>query len=150
MINAGEQYMLATDMALASLFSDGIYNFGEVLGTPVLHVLRNSPNSWLYDLVVALHRGDIDEFNNNVDANRDVYMQQHSLVSKQESIKQKVVLLALMNMVFERSSHNRTLKFGDIAARARIPIDQVTIIPCFIIFIIAIIIRFGIFRSSGY
>jgi 26S proteasome regulatory subunit N9 len=124
-ISAEEQYVLATDMALAALISDDIYNFGEVLSTPVLHTLRETPNSWLYELVVSLHKGDIDVFNNIVDTCRDKYLQQPSLGAKWDSLKQKVVLLGLMNLVFERASHDRTLAFADIAARTRIPTDQV-------------------------
>jgi len=35
------------------------------------------------------------------------------------------VLLALMNIAFERPSHDRQIHFSDIAARTRIPTDQV-------------------------
>ena len=124
-IPSDQQYILATDMALAALISEGVYNFGEVLGTPVLHVLKSTPNSWLHDLVVALHRGSIDDFNSIVDANRETYFQQPSLSNKHEEMKQKVVLLSLMNMVFERASNDRTLNFIDIADRSRIPLNQV-------------------------
>ena len=112
-------------MALAALISGGIYNFGEVLGTPVLHVLKNSPNSWLHELVVALHRGNIDDFNSIVDKSKDKYFQQPSLASKHEELKQKVVLLSVMNMVFERAAHDRTITFSEISNRSRIAVDQV-------------------------
>lgn len=124
-ITAEDQFILATDMALAALISGGIYNFGEVLGTPVLHVLKNSPNSWLHELVVALHRGNIDDFNSIVDKSKDKYFQQPSLASKHEELKQKVVLLSVMNMVFERAAHDRTITFSEISNRSRIPLDQV-------------------------
>ena len=112
-------------MALAALISEGIYNFGEVLGTPVLHVLKNSTNAWLHELVVSLHRGSIDDFNSIVDANREKYYQQIQLSSKHVELQQKVVLLSVMNMVFERASHDRTLSFVEISRRCRIPLDQV-------------------------
>eukprot|EP01032_Pedospumella_encystans_P031310 gene31310-35342_t len=35
-LSAEERYTLATDMALASVTGDDIYNFGEVLATPIL------------------------------------------------------------------------------------------------------------------
>ena len=124
-ISAEDQFILATDMAIAALISAGIYNFGEVLGTPVLHVLKNSPNSWLHELVVALHKGSIDDFNCVVDNNRDKYFQQPSLASKHEELKQKVVLLSVMNMAFERAAHDRTITFAEISNRSRIAIDQV-------------------------
>lgn len=124
-IQTDDQFILATDMALAALISDGIYNFGEVLGTPVLHVLKNSPNAWLHELVVALHRGSIDDFNSTVDKNREKYFEQPSLANKHEELKQKVVLLSVMNLVFERAAHDRTLAFTEISGRSRIALDQV-------------------------
>lgn len=124
-ISEEEQYILATDMALAALVGDNIYNFGEVVQTPVLHVLQGTQNAWLHELVNALHHGNISDFNRIVDSNRDSYFQQPSLGNKHDIVKQKVALLSLMNMVFERPSHDRTIAFVDIAGRALIPIDQV-------------------------
>jgi 26S proteasome regulatory subunit N9 len=50
------QYKLATDMALASITDEDIFNFGEVIATPILKALEGTPNEWLRDLVVALNR----------------------------------------------------------------------------------------------
>ena len=36
-------------MALAAIASDDVYNFGEVLSTPILNTLQNTPNRW-YDI----------------------------------------------------------------------------------------------------
>jgi 26S proteasome regulatory subunit N9 len=123
-IPTDKKYILATDMALAAITGDDIFNFGEVIATPILSVLKGSPNQWIHDLVFALNQGDIDAFNVIVDSNRDKYSSQPVLVSMHEVIKQKVVLLCLMNIAFERPSHDRQITFSDIAARTRIPLDQ--------------------------
>lgn len=120
-----DRYNLATDMALAAISSDEIYNFGEVIATPVLVSLLNTPNEWLYNLVTALHTGDIETFNTTVDGAQSAYFQQPVLVSRHEFIKQKVVLLCLMNMVFQRHSHDRCIAFQDIAKKSAIPLEQV-------------------------
>jgi 26S proteasome regulatory subunit N9 len=122
---AEEKYVLATDMALASVTGESIFNFGEVIATPILGALKGSPNQWMHDLVLAMNRGSIDDFNSLVNANRDAYFAQPSLSSRHESIKKKIVLLALMNIAFERPSHDRQISFADIAQRTRIPLDQV-------------------------
>lgn len=119
------KYILATDMALASITGEDIFNFGEVIATPILSVLKDTPNQWIHDLVFALNQGDIDAFNSIVDVHREKYMAQPALASRQENVKQKVVLLSLMNIAFERPSHDRLIAFADIASRTRIPIDQV-------------------------
>ena len=120
-----DKYVLATDMALASITGESIFNFGEVIATPILTALRGSPNQWMHDLVLAMNRGSIDEFNAIVDANREQYFAQPSLSLRHEEVKKKIVLLALMNIAFERPSNDRQILFSDIAARSRIDIGQV-------------------------
>lgn len=77
------KYILATDMALASITGEDIFNFGEVISTPILSVLKDTPNQWIHDLVFALNQGDIDAFNSIVDVHREKYMAQPALASRQ-------------------------------------------------------------------
>jgi 26S proteasome regulatory subunit N9 len=129
-----EKYALATDMALAALTGEGVYNFGEVIATPVLAVLQGSPNQYLYDLVIALNQGNIDVFNSVVDSNKESYFAQDVLKNCHDQVQQKVVLLSLMNVVFELPSHERTISFTTIANVSRVPLEQVCIffhcVPC--------------------
>ena len=120
-----QKYILATDMALAAITGENIFNFGEVIATPILGALKGSPNQWLYDLVLIMNRGNVDEFNFLVDSHRQQYFSQPSLASRHEEIKKKIVLLALMNIAFEKPSHDRQIAFAYIATRTSIPMDQV-------------------------
>ncbi len=124
-LSAAEASRLATDMALASVTGDAIFNFGEVLATPILGCLRGTQNEWLHDLVLALHRGSVEQFNAVVDRNREQYFAQAALANKHEDVKQKVVLLALLNMAFIRGSNDREISFADIAAVTYVPLEQV-------------------------
>lgn len=119
------QYKLATDMALASITGEDIFNFGEVIATPILKALEGTPNEWLRDLVVALNSGDIDNFNMIVDRNRAEYGTQPALMTRHETVKQKVVLLCLMNLAFDRPSNEREIGLSEIADATRIPLEQV-------------------------
>lgn len=134
-----EKYALATDMALAALTGEGVYNFGEVIATPVLAVLQGSPNQYLYDLVIALNQGNIDVFNSVVDSNKESYFAQDVLKNCHDQVQQKVVLLSLMNVVFELPSHERTISFTTIANVSKVPLEQVCIlvhcVPCWTLFI---------------
>lgn len=47
------RYNLAVDLSLAALTGDGVFNFGEVLATPLLAVLRSTPHAWLSELLQA-------------------------------------------------------------------------------------------------
>jgi 26S proteasome regulatory subunit N9 len=131
-----ERYTLATDMALASVTGDDIYNFGEVLATPILSALKGTANEWLLSLVEAMNSGNVEQFNHAVEAHRAQYFAQPALASKHDSVvKQKIVLLCLVNIAFERHSHDRVINFSDIAQRAHIPFEQVPFSPliCFCI-----------------
>ena len=124
-LSATEKYTLATDMVLSSVTGDDIYNFGEVMASPILSCLKNTPNEWLL-LVEAMNSGNVEQFNHVVDTYKDSYFSQPALASKHDTVvKQKVVLLCLVNIVFQRPSHDRLISFGDIAQRAHIPLDQV-------------------------
>ena len=124
-LSPAEASRLATDMALASVTGDDIYNFGEVLATPILGCLKGTANEWLQDLVLALHHGSVVEFNAVVDRNRTQYFALPALANKHEDVKKKVVLLALVNIAFSRSSNDREIKFADIADMTYVPIKEV-------------------------
>ena len=120
-----ERYVLATDMAIAAMTADEVYNFGEVLATPILAALDGTPNQWMRDMVVAMNNGSIAEFNTIVDTKKDSYYAQPALASRHEVVKQKLLLLALINMASKMHSHDRIVPFTKIAETCMTPIDQV-------------------------
>lgn len=119
------KFALATDIALAAITGDGIFNFGEVLTSPIVNALKDTPNEWLFDMLVAMNQGNIENFNRIIGIYRERYASQPALAAKQEGIKKKLVLMGLVAMVFERHPHDRTLSFADISARTQLPINQV-------------------------
>jgi 26S proteasome regulatory subunit N9 len=126
-----DRYSLATDMALASVTGETIFNFGEVLATPILTYLQNTPNEWLLRLVEAMNSGNVEQFNSVVENYREPYLAQPALANSHDKVvKPKIVLLCLVNIVFQRHSHDRVIKFTDIAERASIPVDQVRTLCC--------------------
>ncbi|EED96059.1 26S proteasome regulatory subunit [Thalassiosira pseudonana CCMP1335] len=120
-----EQYNLATDLSLAALTGEGVFNFGEVVTASCLQCLEGTDLSYLHELLAAGARGDVVGFQRVADANAAAIQLQPSLVSRAEAVKEKITLLALVNMVFERPSLERTLSFEDIADRVGVPLDQV-------------------------
>ena len=119
------KYELATDLSLAAATSEGIFNFGEVLTNPIMGVLKGTPNEWLHLLLLALHHGNITEFNRILATYNEQYFKQPALASRHEEVKKKIVLLCLVTIVFERHPHDRILNFSDIATRTQIPLNQV-------------------------
>lgn len=118
-------------MSLAALTGEGIYNFGEVLSTPLLAILNGTENQYLYELIKTINVGDIDTYNTLVNTHSNQYFNQQVLKSYHEKIQQKVILMCLLEMIFHRSSHDRILTFVDIASKTRVPIEQVYIILYF-------------------
>ena len=76
-------------------------------------------------LVIALHKGEIDNFNQIVGTYSTQYYAQPALAAKHEDVKKKVVLLCLLNIAFLKPSYDRNITFTEIAEKTRIPIDQV-------------------------
>eukprot|EP00578_Thalassiosira_sp_NH16_P029114 CAMPEP_0181103504 /NCGR_PEP_ID=MMETSP1071-20121207/14900_1 /TAXON_ID=35127 /ORGANISM="Thalassiosira sp., Strain NH16" /LENGTH=404 /DNA_ID=CAMNT_0023186581 /DNA_START=120 /DNA_END=1334 /DNA_ORIENTATION=- len=120
-----ERHSLATDLSLAALTGEGVFNFGEVVTAPALKCLEGTDLYFLVELLAAGARGDVLGFQRVADAHAANIQLQPSLVSRAEAVKEKITLLALVNMIFERPSLERTLSFEDIADRVVVPMDQV-------------------------
>lgn len=120
-----DRYNLATDLSLAALTGEGVFNFGEVVTAPALQCLEGTELAYLVELLSAGARGDVLGFQRVADANAAAIQMQPSLVSRADAVKEKITLLALVNMIFERPSLERTLSFEDIADRVAVPLDQV-------------------------
>jgi len=125
MLPMDERFVLATDMVLAAITADGVYNFGEVVMTPILKSLDGTANSWLKDLILAMHKGSIAEFNKIFAANQANFMSHPALANRIEVVKQKLTLLALMDLAFRMHPHERTISFANISSVCMIPVDQV-------------------------
>uniref|UniRef100_K3WE44 PCI domain-containing protein n=1 Tax=Globisporangium ultimum (strain ATCC 200006 / CBS 805.95 / DAOM BR144) TaxID=431595 RepID=K3WE44_GLOUD len=124
-IPAKERFDLAVNLSISALTGDGVFNFGEVIATPILKALEGTDKQWLSDLLHAFNRGDIDQFNDIVGKNQVEFNAQPALSSKKEYVKEKVALLALMVLVFQRPSHERNIAFIEIAEATRLPVAQV-------------------------
>lgn len=120
------EHQLAVDLCLAALTGDGVYNLGQIAHNPILKSLENTPEAWLVDMLRCCATGSVVEFKdlviNKYAAN---IAQQPALVNRAQALQEKATLLALVQMVFERPSSERTLKLEDIASRLQVPLEQV-------------------------
>ena len=127
---ADEQRSLAVDMSLAALLSDGAasYNFGEVLAQPLLGILKGTDVEFLIDLLSAFNEGDIAAYE-RITAEMGDAMRVHAaaLVSGEASsdLHQKVRLMALVRIVFQRPPEDRNISYATIAEACRVEIEQV-------------------------
>mmetsp|Transcript_84 Transcript_84/g.112 ORF Transcript_84/g.112 Transcript_84/m.112 type:complete len:407 (+) Transcript_84:106-1326(+) len=118
----------AMDLSLAALTGDRVFHFGQVVMTPILTSLKGTPESWLMEFMHTMAKGDVVAFNQLSEKYAPEIQQQPALVHRAEAVKEKITLLALVNMVFERPSAERTLTFQEIADRIHVHIDQVEMV----------------------
>eukprot|EP00980_Cylindrotheca_fusiformis_P016577 scaffold4968_cov127-Cylindrotheca_fusiformis.AAC.8 len=124
--NRAKSHTLAVDLCLAALTGDGVYNLGQVVNNPILLELKSTPEAWLVDLLEACGKGQVQHFKTLVQQTYPSQIaSQPALVNMSQKMQEKMTLLALVEMVFERPASERTIAFGDIATRLEIPMDQV-------------------------
>ncbi|KAI0565068.1 Proteasome component [Gracilaria domingensis] len=118
------QHRWAFDIGIAALVGNDIYNFGEVLSHSIVHSLRGSENEWLLLLLEAFNSGDLEKFDSVCQQSSAQMNAQPVLVANEEFLKQKVTILALMELCFSRSLEN-SIPFADVQKTCRLPLKEV-------------------------
>ena len=107
------------DISLAALTGKSVFkNFGKIVTAPALKCLEGTSLAYLVKLLRAGARGDIHGFQQVADANAIAFNMQPLLVLWAEAVKEKITLLALVNMVFECPSLKQTLSFEILPIRS--------------------------------
>ncbi|NP_001040331.1 26S proteasome non-ATPase regulatory subunit 13 [Bombyx mandarina] len=120
---ATERADIAFRLALSGVLAPDVYDLGELLAHPILHSLRGTPNEWACELVKAVSVGDVGAFERiRAKSNCD------ELHKADRQLRQKIAILCLMEMAFNKSSSQRKLSFEEIAREARIPLDEVELL----------------------
>jgi len=122
-LSAEEQRIHARNLILAALTGEGIFNFGELLAHPILASLENTEEQWYFSVLKAFNKGDIKEF----ESYRYRWKTCQPLMDHQDLLREKITLLCLMEMTFQRVATERQLSFLEIAEAAKIPENQVEI-----------------------
>jgi len=123
-----EQASLAFDMGLAALVSTDIHNFGELLAHPILNSLLGTKNAWLREFLFAFNRGDLDKFDQLLNVHRREIEEQPALKNNQSLLREKISILALMELVFNKPAEGRTLPFKVIANATKLKDDEVELL----------------------
>ena len=122
-MDPADSQALARDLCLAALVGEGVYNLGTVVyeNAELLAVLKGGEDGYLVELMKSAAEGDVG-------AVKTLEVHQAKLEGSGCDVKviqEKVMLLALVNMVFEKGSSERTMKFGDIGERLQVEAEQV-------------------------
>jgi len=120
-----EKLVLAFDMGLAALLGDTIYNFGELLTHPIFNELMGTQYQWLAEVLRAFNAGIIGEYEILTNKYQAELNAQPALVANVALLKQKITILSLLELLFQRPADNRTITFAEIAQQTKLPIDEV-------------------------
>ncbi|XP_054725372.1 26S proteasome non-ATPase regulatory subunit 13 [Anastrepha obliqua] len=111
-------------LGLAALLGDGIYNIGELLAHPILESLKGTDNEWLVELLKAFNTGNIPKFNEM----KSIWAKIPDLAAQEVKLRQKISLLCLMEMTFQRSAIQRSISFEEIAKETTLPLNEVELL----------------------
>jgi len=120
-LSVEERATRAHDLGVSALLGETIYNFGELLIHPILGSLDGSPHVWLKDLLFTFNEGNIGKF----EALGPQFPREPLLQENYSFLRQKICLMALIEAVFKRNAHNRTMTFQTIAEETKLPKDEV-------------------------
>jgi 26S proteasome regulatory subunit N9 len=119
-LSTAERAERAFDLAIAALLGDSIYNFGELLMHPILDALKGTPHEWLGQLLFVFNAGDLGKF----DALSANFGRIPLLSQAMSFLRQKLCLMALIELVFKRSG-DRRIPFAVIGQETRLPADEI-------------------------
>lgn len=118
------QHQWAFDIGIAALVGDNIYNFGEVLSHSIIKSLADTEHQWLLQLLEAFNGGNLEKFDAICKESSVQMNAQPVLVAHEEFLKQKITILALMELAFSRSLEH-SISFKDVQTACRLPPKEV-------------------------
>ncbi|CCG21714.1 Rpn9 protein [Candida orthopsilosis Co 90-125] len=131
-LTSEEKVKLCYDLCIAALLGDKVYNFGELILHDILQEIaaEDSPYNWLYNLIHALNAGDLSQFNHWLSI---AFTKSPQLRSHQVFIKQKIIIMALLELISTKSTTNKRITFKEISEFTGTPLNDVEhlIIKCF-------------------
>lgn len=116
---------LAFDLSLSALLGENIYNFGELLAHPILKSLLGTKVEWLYYILQAFNTGDLIRYQELCHVHKDALNAQPALVANERKLLEKINILCLMEIIFNRPAEDRTIPLNVIAERTKLSVEDV-------------------------
>jgi len=127
-LTVDEQRALAFDMGIAALISPDIYNFGQLLSHPVLQSLKGTQNEWLGEFLVAFNSGDLQRYDHIIKQYHNKFAETPALLNNLVLLREKISMLALMELVFNRTAEERTLSFEVVSNATKVTVEEVELL----------------------
>lgn len=122
------QRSIAFDLCLAALIGDKVYNFGELLVHPVLNSLETTDSAWIVELLRAFNAGDLENYEAVVSKYKNKMSTQSSLMKNAQLLKEKICILALMQLIFRKPADERTIAFQEVASATKLAESEVELL----------------------
>eukprot|EP01091_Cochliopodium_minus_P003817 TRINITY_DN13775_c0_g1_i1.p1 TRINITY_DN13775_c0_g1~~TRINITY_DN13775_c0_g1_i1.p1 ORF type:complete len:388 (+),score=125.41 TRINITY_DN13775_c0_g1_i1:36-1199(+) len=123
-----QQKSLSYDLILSSLVSDEVYSFGELVTQPILKSLSNTDQQWIVELLNAFYKGDIKTYHKLIETYKDRLNQQPVLTSNVSFLSEKISILGLIELIFNKPSQNRTISFKEISQATFLKLEEVELL----------------------
>eukprot|EP01026_Neomeris_dumetosa_P040870 TRINITY_DN3379_c0_g1_i5.p2 TRINITY_DN3379_c0_g1~~TRINITY_DN3379_c0_g1_i5.p2 ORF type:complete len:334 (-),score=30.42 TRINITY_DN3379_c0_g1_i5:286-1287(-) len=111
---------LAVDVSLSALLGDNVYNFGELLLHPIVKVLESSEYGWLLELLHCFNDGDLHLYDQLCTKYANQLNGQPALVKKSNELREKITILALMQLIFQLPAEQRQIALETISQKTKL------------------------------
>jgi len=110
-----EKRDFAYNLGIAALVGEETYNFGDLLAHPIVDSLKGTDKEWLAHLLHTFNQGDMKGYQDLIGQFVSQLEREPVLLAKAELLKEKISILRLMEMVFERQAVDRHIPFSMIS-----------------------------------
>jgi len=116
---------LASEIAVAALLGEDLYDIAEFFQNPLLEVLRGSPKEPLFNLLTAFNAGDITRFESELQA---ALACAPELEAGQTTLQQRIRVMKLIALVFAQEGVSHVFTFRELAEQCQIDESQVELL----------------------
>ncbi|KAJ8448386.1 hypothetical protein Cgig2_022014 [Carnegiea gigantea] len=122
--------LLYLDLFFLRLVSNILFLKCHVLVTffnffPQIYSLIGTKVEWLYYILVAFNTGDLVRYQELCHVHKDALNAQPALVANERKLLEKINILCLMEIIFNRPSEDRTIPLSIIAEHTRLSVEDV-------------------------
>jgi len=116
---------LAVDLSLAALLGEKVYNFGELLGHPVLAAVQGTQYAWLAELLRIFNAGDLVAYDAFCVKHAALLNAQPALVAAERALREKITVIALTEVIFALPAEQRSISLAAIGEKTQLSLDGV-------------------------
>lgn len=123
-----EQRELSIKIGMAILLGKNVFNISELLDKEVINSLIGTEFAWLHSLMQSLGQGQIEAFERAFDAARPSLQKFPAVLKNETYLKQKVRIIAFLELIFSLNKDERSIPFERIAAVCKIATSDVELL----------------------